>query len=246
MMPLCTTRKVLFGSERCGCELTSDGGPCVAQRVCAMPTWFTSTSCMLSVLSSAQAYVIRATVFRHEPTPCGEGPRDDPCTVRGGRHTDASGPVGRPRMERAQCGHARSGAEGTQRTLDGLLERLHLARLLDHANVAAGRVAVDRQAYTHRAAKTERARVSTRAPLTTPALLRPPNAALQGTSSKEVSPLSLSLSLAYHLAIAARSPYLVPRLSLPLASPFALPGSASLSLWLVSLSHTALLNALIY
>ena len=77
MMPLCTTRKVLFGSERCGCELTSDGGPCVAQRVCAMPTWFTSTSCMLSVLSSAQACVIRATAFRDEPTPCGEGPRDD-------------------------------------------------------------------------------------------------------------------------------------------------------------------------
>ena len=29
----------LFGSERCGCELTSDGGPWVAHLVCAIPTW---------------------------------------------------------------------------------------------------------------------------------------------------------------------------------------------------------------
>ena len=37
MMPLCTTAtdsSVL----RCGCALRSVGGPCVAQRVCAMPT----------------------------------------------------------------------------------------------------------------------------------------------------------------------------------------------------------------
>ena len=33
-MPLCTTAIL---PERCGCALISDGSPCVAQRVCAIP-----------------------------------------------------------------------------------------------------------------------------------------------------------------------------------------------------------------
>lgn len=37
-MPLCTTTNELSISERCGCEFTSLGTPCVAQRVCAIPT----------------------------------------------------------------------------------------------------------------------------------------------------------------------------------------------------------------
>lgn len=39
MMPLWTTTNELSASDRCGCELISLGTPCVAQRVCAMPTW---------------------------------------------------------------------------------------------------------------------------------------------------------------------------------------------------------------
>jgi len=35
-MPLCTTASEP-SSEMCGCALASLGGPCVAQRVCAMP-----------------------------------------------------------------------------------------------------------------------------------------------------------------------------------------------------------------
>ena len=37
MMPLCTTAIVPVQST-CGCALHSFGAPCVAQRVCAMPT----------------------------------------------------------------------------------------------------------------------------------------------------------------------------------------------------------------
>ena len=37
MMPLCTTAMLPLQSA-CGCALTSFGSPCVAQRVCAMPT----------------------------------------------------------------------------------------------------------------------------------------------------------------------------------------------------------------
>jgi hypothetical protein len=37
MMPLCTTATVRAASV-CGCALTSLGSPCVAHRVCAMPT----------------------------------------------------------------------------------------------------------------------------------------------------------------------------------------------------------------
>jgi len=50
MMPLCTTATV-SSVERCGCALRSVGGPCVAQRVCAMPT-FPVTGSALSVPSS--------------------------------------------------------------------------------------------------------------------------------------------------------------------------------------------------
>lgn len=37
-MPLCTTVNSALGSERSGWQFTTDGGPCVAQRVCAMLT----------------------------------------------------------------------------------------------------------------------------------------------------------------------------------------------------------------
>ena len=37
MMPLCTI--AMPSREMCGCALRSEGTPCVAQRVCAMPRW---------------------------------------------------------------------------------------------------------------------------------------------------------------------------------------------------------------
>ena len=37
MMPLWTMARP--SCEMCGCALRSEGTPCVAQRVCAMPTW---------------------------------------------------------------------------------------------------------------------------------------------------------------------------------------------------------------
>ena len=41
MMPLWTTQ-ILPSVEQCGCELTSEGAPCVAQRVWPMPVVPTS------------------------------------------------------------------------------------------------------------------------------------------------------------------------------------------------------------
>ena len=52
MIPLWTQTNWLSSSERCGWELTALGSPCVAQRVCAIPTW-TSNSPFQSTLSNA-------------------------------------------------------------------------------------------------------------------------------------------------------------------------------------------------
>ena len=40
MIPLCTTRNSFVLSEVCGWLFRGAGGPCVAQRVCPIPQWF--------------------------------------------------------------------------------------------------------------------------------------------------------------------------------------------------------------
>mmetsp|Transcript_1516 Transcript_1516/g.4601 ORF Transcript_1516/g.4601 Transcript_1516/m.4601 type:complete len:208 (-) Transcript_1516:304-927(-) len=60
MMPLCTTRKSMSGSDACGWLFSRDGCPCVAHLVCAMPTWHES---ILSFLSLASVLIISATLF---------------------------------------------------------------------------------------------------------------------------------------------------------------------------------------
>uniref|UniRef100_A0A182JFW3 Uncharacterized protein n=1 Tax=Anopheles atroparvus TaxID=41427 RepID=A0A182JFW3_ANOAO len=53
-MPLCTTTNAFESSERCGCELSSLGAPCVAQRVCAMPTCDSHGSLKSIVLAASR------------------------------------------------------------------------------------------------------------------------------------------------------------------------------------------------